>query len=196
MPSTGAPTIALTNTERLIRLINDILDISEIEAGRLILKKAIVPPAELVHQSIAAVQTPPGVTVTATLADPIPDVYVDPDRMLQALLNLLSNAAKFAPAGTAVEVAVTRDGDRFVRCSVTDHGDGIPPEQMNRLFRRFQQLDASTTRLVPGTGLGLAITKALVEGRGGQIDVTSTEGKGSTFSFTAPVAVPVLSVQP
>jgi signal transduction histidine kinase len=92
------------------------------------------------------VQTPPGVTVTATLADPIPDVYVDPDRMLQALLNLLSNAAKFAPAGMAVEVAVTRDGDRFVRFSVTDHGDGIPPEKMNRLFRRFQQLDASTTR--------------------------------------------------
>jgi len=189
-------TIALTNTERLIRLINDILDISKIEAGRLILKKATVPPAELVHQSIAAMQAPAGVTVTAIVADPIPDVYVDPDRILQALLNLLSNAAKFAPSGTAVEVAVTRDGDKFVRFSVTDHGSGIPPEQMNRLFRRFQQLDASTTRRTAGTDLGLAITKALVEEHGGRIDVTSAEGTGSTFSFTAPIADPIPSVQP
>jgi signal transduction histidine kinase len=133
-------------------LINDILDISKIEAGRLVLKRATVPPAELVHQSIAAMETPPDVAVTATVADPIPDVYVDPDRILQALLNLLSNAAKFAPAGSTVEVAVTRDGDGFVRFSVTDHGAGISPDQMNRLFRRFQQLDASTTRRTAGTG--------------------------------------------
>ena len=75
----------------------------------MILKKATVPPAEPVHQSTAAMQAPAGVTVTAIVADPIPDVYVDPDRILQALLNLLSNAAKFAPSGTAVEFAVTRE---------------------------------------------------------------------------------------
>ena len=108
----------------------------------------------------------------------------------------MSNAAKFAPSGTAVEVAITRDGDKFVHFSVTDHGAGIPSEKMNRLFRRFQQLDASTTRRTAGTGLGLAITKALVEEHGGRIDVTSAEGKGSTFSFTAPVADPTPSVQP
>ena len=76
------------------------------------------------------------------MADPIPDVYVDPDRILQALLNLLSNAAKFAPSGTA---DVTRGGDKF-RFVVTDHGLGIPPDKMNRLFRRFQQLDACRAR--------------------------------------------------
>ena len=189
-------TVALTNTERLIRLINDILDISKIEAGRLVLKRATVPPAELVHQSIAAMETPPDVAVTATVGDPIPDVYVDPDRILQALLNLLSNAAKFAPAGSTVEVAVTRDGDGFVRFSVTDHGAGISPDQMNRLFRRFQQLDASTTRRTAGTGLGLPIAKALVEEHGGRIDVSSVQGQGSTFSFTAPIADPARSVQP
>ena len=86
---------------------------------------------------------------------------------------------------------MTRDGDKFVRFSVTDHGSGIPPEQMNRLFRRFQQLDASTTRRTAGTALGLAITKALVEEHGGRIDVTSAEGTGSTFSFTAPIADPI-----
>jgi signal transduction histidine kinase len=190
-------TVGLTNTERLIRLINDILDISKIEAGRLMLKRSAVPPAELVRQSIAAIaQAPAGVRITASVSDPLPDVYGDPDRLLQALLNLLSNALKFAPPATAVEVAVARDGDHFVRFSVTDHGPGIPADKMSRLFQRFQQLDASTTRRIPGTGLGLAITKALVEEHGGRIEVTSVEGAGSTFSFIIPVADGRLAVQP
>lgn len=145
-------TVALTNTERLVRLINDILDISKIDAGRLILIRTAVAPAELVRQSIAAVaQAPAGVTIAATVPEGVPDVFADPDRILQALVNLLSNALKFAPAGTAVEVDVASDGAHFVRFSVSDHGQGIPADKMNRLFQRFQQLDASTTRRVPGT---------------------------------------------
>ena len=190
-------TVALTNTERLVRLINDILDISKIDAGRLILRRTAVAPAELVRQSIAAVaQAPAGVTITATVSEGVPDVFADPDRILQALVNLLSNALKFAPAGTAVEVDVASDGPHFVRFSVSDHGQGIPADKMNRLFQRFQQLDASTTRRVPGTGLGLAITKALVEEHGGRIEVTSIEGEGSTFSFIVPVAEASVAVQP
>ena len=113
-------TVALTNTERLVRLINDILDISKIDAGRLILIRTAVAPAELVRQSIAAVaQAPAGVTITATVSEGVPDVFADPDRILQALVNLLSNALKFAPAGTAVEVDVASDGAHFVRFSVS-----------------------------------------------------------------------------
>jgi signal transduction histidine kinase len=141
-------------------------------------------------------QMPAGVTISAGIAEPLPDVYADPDRILQALLNLLSNAVKFAPAGTAFEVTVARDGDQYVRFSVTDHGEGIPAEKMNRLFGRFQQLDASSTRRTPGTGLGLAITKALIEEHGGRIEVTSAVGRGSTFAFIIPVVDAGVVVQP
>lgn len=121
----------------------------------------------------------------------LPQVLVNPDRILQALLNLASNALKFAPPGSAVQIIAARgggDGGAMIRFSVVDQGQGIPADKVDWLFKRFQQLDASSTRRVQGTGLGLAITKALVEEHGGEVSVASVEGRGSTFSFTVPIA--------
>src|SRR5688572_24999589 len=112
---------------------------------------------------------------------------VDPDRIVQAIVNLLSNAVKFAPTGSTVTVAAT-GSDQMVTVTVSDQGEGIAPENLNRLFRKFQQVDSSSSRRKGGTGLGLAITKALVEQHGGRIYVDSELNKGTRFSLTLPVA--------
>ncbi len=112
---------------------------------------------------------------------------VDPDRIVQALVNLLSNAVKFAPADSTVTVTVTGTEHR-VTIAVADQGEGIAPENLNRLFQKFQQVDSSSSRKKGGTGLGLAITKALVEQHGGRIFVDSELRKGTRFSFTLPTA--------
>jgi CheY-like chemotaxis protein len=114
-------------------------------------------------------------------------VMVDPDRIVQAIVNLLSNAVKFAPGGSTVSVAAT-SSEQFVTVSVSDQGEGIAPENLNRLFRKFQQVDSSSSRRKGGTGLGLAITKALVEQHGGRIYVDSELNKGTRFSLTLPAA--------
>ena len=114
-------------------------------------------------------------------------VMVDPDRIVQALVNLLSNAVKFAPPNSTVTVTVT-GSEHMVTIAVADHGEGIAPENLNRLFRKFQQVDSSSSRRKGGTGLGLAITKALVEQHGGRIFVDSELHKGTRFSFTLPTA--------
>jgi signal transduction histidine kinase len=113
---------------------------------------------------------------------------VDLDRIIQAVVNLLSNALKVAPPRTEVTLAARRAGDGFVAFSVTDQGKGIAPDKIGLLFQKFQQLDGANTRKVRGTGLGLAIVKALVEMQGGQVSVASAVGQGSTFTVTVPVA--------
>ena len=182
--------IALNNCERLVRIINDILDVSKIESGNLTLHKKAVNVAELVRQSIEVVQGPArnaNVTLEANLPAGLRPVMVDQDRIIQALVNLLSNAVKFAPSGSTV--TVTASGfDRMVTISVSDQGEGIAPENLTRLFRKFQQVDSSSSRRKGGTGLGLAITKALVEQHGGRIVVDSELTKGTRFSFTLPAA--------
>ena len=184
--------IALNNCERLVRIINDILDVSKIESGNLALRRKAVHVADLVRQSIDVVVTPArnanvalGVAVPASLRP----VMVDPDRIVQALVNLLSNAVKFAPAGSTVTTTVT-GSEHMVTIAVADQGEGIAPENLNRLFQKFQQLDSSSSRRKGGTGLGLAITKALVEQHGGRIFVDSELHKGTRFSFTLPTATP------
>jgi len=182
--------IALNNCERLVRIINDILDVSKIESGNLSLRKKAVNVSDLVRQSVDVLANPArnaSVTLQVNVPASIRPVMVDPDRIVQALVNLLSNAVKFAPANSTVSVTVS-GSEHMVTIAVADHGEGIAPENLNRLFRKFQQVDSSSSRRKGGTGLGLAITKALVEQHGGRIVVDSELHKGTRFSFTLPTA--------
>jgi PAS domain S-box-containing protein len=182
--------IALNNCERLVRIINDILDVSKIESGNLTLRKKGAHVAELIRQSVDVVSGPArsaGVKLATNVPASIRPVIVDPDRIVQALVNLLSNAVKFAPKDSTITIAAT-GSEHMVTISVSDQGEGIAPENLNRLFRKFQQVDSSSSRRKGGTGLGLAITKALVEQHGGRIFVDSELGKGTRFSFTLPTA--------
>ncbi len=182
--------IALNNCERLVRIINDILDVSKFESGNLTLHKKAVNVADLVRQAVEVVQGPAraaNVRLDAKLPATLRPVMVDPDRIVQALVNLLSNAVKFAPAGSTVSLVATGT-DNLITVAVSDQGEGIAPENLNRLFQKFQQVDSSSSRRKGGTGLGLAITKALVEQHGGRIFVDSEREKGTRFSFTLPAA--------
>jgi PAS domain S-box-containing protein len=183
--------VALANTDRLIRIINDILDISKIEAGKLELNPRPCRPADLVRlsmQSVESIAQGAGISLVADIPADVPDVLADPDRTVQAVVNLLSNALKFAPPRSAVTVEVRPAPDNCLRFAVIDRGRGIPADKLGRLFTKFQQLDGADTRRFRGTGLGLAITKALVEMQGGQVTVESQVGKGSTFAVTMPMA--------
>ena len=182
--------IALNNCERLVRIINDILDVSKIESGNLALHKKAVNVAELIRQSVDVVASPArnaNVKVEVKLPGNLRPVMVDQDRIVQAIVNLLSNAVKFAPSGSTVTIAAIAS-EQNVTVSVSDEGEGIAPENLSRLFRKFQQVDSSSSRRKGGTGLGLAITKALVEQHGGRIFVDSELGKGTRFSITLPLA--------
>ena len=184
--------VALNNCERLVRIINDILDVSKIESGNMVLNRKPVSVADLIRQSLDVVRGPArsaGVQLDANVSSGVRPVMVDPDRIVQALVNLLSNAVKFAPADSTVTVAVTGTAHQ-VTVVVSDQGEGIAPENLNRLFRKFQQVDSSSSRRKGGTGLGLAITKAIVEQHGGRIFVDSELNKGTRFSFTMPAATP------
>ena len=184
--------IALNNCERLVRIINDILDVSKIESGNLTLKRKAVHVSDLVRQSVDVVQGPARaarVKLEISVPANIHPVFVDPDRIVQALVNLLSNAVKFAPSDSTVTTSVSGSA-HIVTIVVADEGEGIAPENLSRLFRKFQQVDSSSSRRRGGTGLGLAITKALVEQHGGRIYVDSELNKGTRFSFTLPTATP------
>ncbi|HOG29007.1 MAG TPA: ATP-binding protein [Vicinamibacterales bacterium] len=183
--------VALANTDRLVRIINDILDISKIEAGKLELAPkphAAADVAAVSVQNVAQIADASRIALASRIEDGVPPVVVDLDRMVQILVNLLSNALKAAPAGSEVTLAVRRAGDGFAAFSVTDCGPGIPPEKIELLFQKFQQLDGANTRKARGTGLGLAIVKALAEMQGGRVEVQSEVGRGSTFTVTVPTA--------
>ena len=192
--------VALANTDRLVRIINDILDISKIEAGKLALNPRPCDVGELVRhsiQSVGQIASGSSVTITMVVPDDVPRVLADPDRTIQAIVNLLSNALKYAPARSVVTIEARPGPPGQVTFSLTDTGRGIPADKLGQLFQKFQQIDGADTRKFRGTGLGLAITKALVEMQGGTVGVTSEEGKGSTFSITVPVApTPPAPVRP
>jgi PAS domain S-box-containing protein len=183
--------VALANTDRLVRIINDILDISKIEAGKLALAAkphAVTEVVTLSLQNVEHIARGSHVTLSPHIEDGVPPVHVDLDRMIQVVVNLLSNALKAAPPASEVTLSVRRAPDGFVAFSVTDRGKGIPPEKIGLLFQKFQQLDGASTRKARGTGLGLAIVKALIELQGGRVSVTSEVGSGSTFTVTVPGA--------
>ena len=180
-------TIARTNSDRLIRLINEILDLEKIEAGKIELAVSQVDAEELVRaalEGIAGFAAEASIELRAQVAERAALVG-DRDRLLQVLTNLLSNAIKFSPPQGVVSVRVETRGANL-RFSIADSGPGIPEHQRSLLFRKFQQLDSSDTRRKGGTGLGLAITKAIVEQHRGRIWVESEPGKGAVFLFEIP----------
>ncbi len=180
-------TIARNESDRLIRLINDILDIRKIAAGKLELKKEIVEPAQVIRTTIKSLEAM-AADVQVKLASEIKTGHTllgDKDRIIQVLTNLVSNAIKFSPAGGQIKIVLQAD-KQLIKFSVVDQGPGIPNDKFDRLFRPFQQLDSSDTRAKGGTGLGLTISKAIVEEHGGKIGVDTTPGSGSTFWFELP----------
>lgn len=181
--------VALSNADRLIRIVNDILDMSKIEAGEMLVAPKRTKLAQIVEDSVRSVEgfaKDSGVTITYAV-NGVPDVLADPDRTVQVLVNLLSNAVKHAPGGTTVEVTTGREG-AMVAVAVRDHGPGIPSHKVDFIFEPFTQLDGSDTRRIAGTGLGLTIAKALAEKQGGGIRVASREGQGATFTLMVPIA--------
>ncbi len=181
--------ISLKNSERLIRLINDILDVSKIEQGALLLRRSALDPAELcvtAAQEVESFAAGRGIHLGVLAPPDLPPVSADRDRALQVLENLLSNAVKFSEPGQMVELSATLLG-ATICFAVRDHGRGIAAEHHQRIFEKFHQIDSSLTRDVGGTGLGLAICRSLVEEHGGRIWVESTLGQGATFSFTLPL---------
>ena len=180
--------VALSNADRLIRIVNDILDMSKIEAGEMLVTPVHTRVQPIVEDSVKAVQgfaRDAGVTIAASVAD-VDTVFADPDRTVQVLVNLLSNAVKHAPAGSTIEVTAFRDG-ATAAIAIHDHGPGIPAHKIDLIFEPFTQLDGSDTRRIPGTGLGLTIARALAEKQGGRIRVTASDGDGATFTLTIPI---------
>ena len=179
------------NTERLVRLVTDILDLKRLESGRLVLKHQALEPRSPVGnaiEGIAVLAEDAGVTLETDIGE-TPKVWADPDRIVQVLTNLLSNAIKFTPEGSTVRVGIVSAGDA-VRFTVVDDGPGVPEGERERLFSRFQQLDQSDTRQVGGSGLGLAIARAIVLQHGGKIGVEAGGEGGSCFYFELPAHEP------
>ncbi|CAN5349061.1 hypothetical protein BH10PSE1_BH10PSE1_31490 [soil metagenome] len=181
--------IAHANSQRLVRLINDILDIEKIESGKLRLDLAPLDLRDIAERSIDGVRgyaEELGVSLSLAKGEPAP-VRGDADRLIQVVTNLLSNASKFSPSGGVVTVTVDPE-TRLARLSVTDHGPGIPDAFRARIFSKFAQADGSDTRAKGGTGLGLAIAREITERHGGRLWFESAPGEGSTFHLDLPLA--------
>lgn len=183
-----------SSSDSLLALINDILDLSKIEAGRMELETVdfdIAPLADDVVRLMAPTAFAKGLELSCFVDPTLPRAMSgDPLRLKQIITNLVGNAIKFTQSGSVTLFVMPEmaKGERYVRFSVVDTGIGIPPDKLGQLFKRFSQVDASTTRKYGGTGLGLALCRELVGLMGGEIWVDSAEGEGSTFSFR--LAVP------
>jgi putative ABC transport system substrate-binding protein len=182
-----------SNTQHLAGLINDLLDLSKIESGRIEVKSTRVSLSGLVHEVVEALRPVAAekvISLEATIREPSILVWADRDKINQVLTNLIGNAIKFTPVQGRVTVSASRNGGESVQVSVTDTGPGVPPDEKEKIFAKFYQIAEVNGENSKGTGLGLAISKALVELHGGKIWVESEEGGGSTFSFTLPVSSP------
>ena len=179
--------IALGNTDRLVRLVNDILDLERISSGKSDLQLTMCSAEDLLMRAAAlqhAAATKANIRVTC---EPNPvHVWADPDRILQTLTNLISNAIKFSSPGSEIQLRARIIDDLEAEIEVQDFGRGIPEDKLENIFERFQQVDASDSRAMGGTGLGLAICRSIVTQHGGRIWATSQPGQGTTFHFTLP----------
>ena len=182
--------IAEANCRRLVRMVNDLLDLKKLDAGQMPFHFERCEARALLEKAIAANQgfaAGCGVAIRLDAAAPAPAVllYVDPDRLIQVITNLLSNAIKFSPAGAEVSVGLEKRGDT-VRITVRDHGAGIPPEFRPRLFETFAQAEGGGSK--GGSGLGLSIVRRIVAGLHGQIGFGDAEGGGTVFHVDLPNA--------
>ncbi|HEY9848714.1 MAG TPA: PAS domain S-box protein [Leptolyngbyaceae cyanobacterium] len=179
--------IAAIDSERLVRLVNDILDLERLESGRAILEKTTCKAADLMQQAVNAVQgiaLPQNITLSIHPTDV--EVWAASDAIVQVLTNLLTNGIKFSPPDTTITLQARRQNG-LVLFQVSDRGRGIPADKLEAIFGRFQQVDASDSRDKGGTGLGLAICRSIIDRHGGRIWAESTLGIGSTFNFTLPL---------
>ncbi|MEA2641829.1 MAG: hypothetical protein QOF51_3223 [Chloroflexota bacterium] len=182
-------TDVLTSAQHLLTLINDVLDLAKIEAGKTEFRPERVQVPKLVGEVCDILRTltaSKSLQVAIEIDPELGDVVADPARVKQVLYNYLSNAIKFTPEQGNVTVRVAPDGDHHYRVEVEDDGIGIAPEETGRLFQEFEQLDAGASKRYQGTGLGLALTKRLVEAQGGAVGVQSAPGVGSVFFATFP----------
>lgn len=187
--------IAVTNTDRLVRLINDILDSERLASGKTPMDKKRCSARQLITQALDVMKPiteKTGISLSVESQDAT--LWVDPDRIVQALANLISNAFKFSPKGGRIWVTAERKENEML-FRVQDEGRGIPPDKLGLLFERFQQLDSSDAREKGGSGLGLSISRSIIEQHNGKIWVESTVGKGSTFFFTIPLLLEEVPLQ-
>lgn len=179
--------IAIANTDRLIRLVNDILDIERISSGNSELHADMFSAKTLMERAIVLQQAAAMKThLRFTVQSDGVEVFGDPDRILQALANLISNAIKYSPAGGEIILTACRLDEHEAQITIKDQGRGVPSDKLESIFERFQQVDASDSRAMGGTGLGLAICRSILTQHGGRIWVTSPPGEGATFHFTLP----------
>ncbi|MCD4686882.1 MAG: hypothetical protein K8S97_13200, partial [Anaerolineae bacterium] len=177
----------------LLTMIDDLLDLSKIEAGRMQLDLELVGVGDAAMTAVQAARQradEKDIEFVIDIPDNLPRVEVDPERLYQVLNNLISNAVKFTHGGTVAIrcTQVSREGRPHIQTAVSDTGIGISQTDRDVIFETFRQVDSSSTRQYGGTGMGLAITQRLVEMMSGEIWVDSTPGEGSTFTFVLPVA--------
>jgi PAS domain S-box-containing protein len=182
-----------SNADRLARLINDLLDLSRIEAGIKLKRTNLSLPAVAreVVESLGPVAAEKFISFEIDCAENDLIAWADPDRIAEVLTNLLGNAIKFTPTRGTVTMSLARDGNDWVKVSIADTGPGIPSEEASRIFDKFYQVSQPEQRKAMGTGLGLPIAKALVEMHGGKIWLESEAGRGTIFSFTLPAEQPL-----
>ena len=179
----------LTSARHLLQLINDVLDLTKVEAGKMEFFPEPIDPAKLVSEVRDVLRTLTArrrISLHAEIDQSLKEVVLDPAKLKQVLFNFLSNALKFRPEDGRVTIRMRPVGHDDLLVEVEDTGIGIQPEDLPRLFVEFQQLDASTSKKYEGTGLGLALTKRIVQAQGGNVSVISTPGQGSTFSARLP----------
>jgi len=185
--------ISKNNIERLAKIITDILDLSKLEAGRIVMHKRKLDINEIIKDVYASTRTvveQKNMEFTLSLGESVEPTWFDPDRIGQVLKNLISNAAKFKKDNGKINISSSKEdinGRDFIKIVVEDNGIGIPQEEVENLFRDFSPLDASMTRKHGGAGLGLAISKGIIELHGGDIWVISEPDAGSKFVFTIPI---------
>jgi two-component system sensor histidine kinase/response regulator len=193
---------AQMSSNRLLELVGDLLDVSKYEAGNIAFDKASVPVSRFIDPILKQMEVQfrqKNIAVTTTYADGLPNVMVDAQKTEQVMMNFLSNAVKFTkaagtiaisaePATERVHTEVANADRKFVRIKITDNGVGIAQEEIPLLFKRYKQASSAKMSKHKGTGLGLVICKLIVEAQGGTVGVQSELGKGTTFSFSLPVA--------
>jgi len=180
----------LTSARHLLQLINDVLDLTKVEAGKMEFRPERVDLAKVVGEVkgiLRGLSSEKRIQVESQIDPSLPAVLLDGSKLKQVLYNYLSNAIKFTPPGGRVDLRFSPGGSGLFRLEVEDTGIGVKPEDMNKLFMEFQQLDSGAAKQHPGTGLGLALTKRLVEAQGGQVGFRSQYGQGSVFYAVLPL---------